>query len=93
MTRCCMERINRGLAYAQLSNAAIAVLSEPPRTRHERIDVMEPVTLAKQIKEFFGMSASECMREYKQLSEADKQYFVEEFNRAGMPTILKGVSE
>lgn len=48
----------------------------------------ETKTLINRVRDFFGMTATQCRTEYVQLTDQDKLDLVEEFNKAGMPTVL-----
>jgi hypothetical protein len=43
-------------------------------------------SLSMRIKEFFGLSAQEAVKEIRSLDEKDKADYVRLFNEAGMPT-------
>lgn len=49
----------------------------------------EKKSLVVRMREFFEFkTAQDLMKEYQKLDMKDKEYFVEEFNKAGMPTVL-----
>ncbi len=45
--------------------------------------------LMKRVKSYFGMTMEELKTEYKELSVEDRNDLVEEFNKMGLPTIIK----
>lgn len=49
---------------------------------------MEPMSLVKRLREYFAMSARDLMIDYKKLTDEDKQWFIDEFNKMGLPTVL-----
>jgi hypothetical protein len=51
--------------------------------------VMEEMSLVQRIKDYFGMESRDLMNDYKKLTDTDKAWFVDEFNRMGLPTALK----
>jgi hypothetical protein len=48
----------------------------------------ETLSLVKRLREFFQISASDLMKEYRALTDADKEWYVNEFNKIGLPTVL-----
>lgn len=47
---------------------------------------MELKTLPLRIKEYFEMTTPQCRKEYQELTQTDKQFFVDGFNAMGIGT-------
>lgn len=46
----------------------------------------EPLTLTKRLMQYFGLDMRELRVEWAKLTDADRAWFREEFNKMGLPT-------